>query len=78
VNFGVLSGRIQEAVDIHAASGGSGGKEYFGTTIAVEACPACGMHQATLTASVPGDQGPQQVEEFVFQGTTANPVRLFA
>jgi hypothetical protein len=78
VIVGVLSGRIQEALDLHAVAGVPGGKEYWTTTLAVEACPACGMHVATLSASVPGDQGAQPFQGFVFRGTTEHPVRLTA
>jgi hypothetical protein len=70
-------GRIQEALELHAHSGQAGSKEYWATTIAVDACPGCGMHMATLTASVKGDRGPQPVQGFTFQGATRGRVQLF-
>lgn len=73
---GVLSGRIQEAVDRHAGLSMPGARGLFTTTIAVAACPGCGVHLATLTASIQGDQGRQDVEEFTFHGTTSDPVQL--
>jgi len=68
---GIMSGRIQQALDLHAASVHEG-KGFLTTTITVEGCPDCGMQLATLTASVQG----QQVEDFVFQGKTDRSVRL--
>jgi hypothetical protein len=70
------AGRVQEAFELHARSGQPGGKEYWTTTIAIEACPQCGMRTATLTASVPGDRGSQPVQGFTFQGTTGGRVPL--
>jgi len=78
VIFGVSSGRLQEAVERHAASGTPGSKEFWTTTIVVEACPGCEEHHATLTASVPGERGPQAVNGFVFHGTSEHPVRFLA
>jgi hypothetical protein len=76
VIFGVVANRLQEALDLHAASSAPGVKGYWTTTIAVEACPGCGKHQAKLTASVPGEQGAQPVQGFAFQGTSDSPVFL--
>lgn len=76
VIHGLLSGRIQEAVDLHRAAGQPGSKEFFGTKLAVEACPGCGEHLATLTATVPGEQGRQAVQGFAFSGKTPNTVRF--
>jgi hypothetical protein len=72
----ILSGRIQEALELHGAFGAPGHKEYWTTTITIEACPDCGMHLATMKASVPGDRGARDVEGFVYQGMTNHSVRL--
>jgi hypothetical protein len=74
---GVLSGQLSEALEFHAASGSIGKKEFWSTTLTVEACPGCGIHLGTLTASVPGDNGQQTVDGFVFKGSTDQPVRHF-
>jgi hypothetical protein len=76
VIFGVVANRLQEALDLHAASGEPGAKGFWTTIIAVEACPGCGKHQAKLTATIPGEQGPQPVQGFAFQGTSESPVFL--
>lgn len=70
------AGRIQEAIELHARLGQPGSQEYLTTTIALEACPGCGMHKAILTASVPGDRWPLPVQGFAFQGTTRGRVHL--
>ena len=75
---GLASGRVQEAVDLHAASGVPGTKGYWTSTVVVEGCPGCGRHHATLTATVPGDKGVDHVEGFRFLGTTDRAVQISA
>ncbi len=71
VIFGLRSGRVQEAVDLHAVSGVSASKkELFSSTLVVEACPGCGTHMATLSATVRQKNGPTAVGNFTFVGTT--------
>jgi hypothetical protein len=71
------AGRVQEALQVQGASGTAAAKGYWTTTIKVEACPGCGLHLATLTATVPGERGTQEVQGFTFQGRTYDAVRLF-
>jgi hypothetical protein len=71
------AGRLQEALELHAAAEDRGKKGFWNTTIVVEACPGCGMHKATMTATVPGQRGPQAVEGFKYEGTSTGPVQLF-
>jgi hypothetical protein len=71
------AGRLQEALELHAAGEDHGKKGYWNTTIVVEACPGCGMHKATMSATVPGQRGPQAVEGFKYEGTSSGPVQLF-
>lgn len=77
VIIALTTGRVQEALQLHGAFGMPGSKGYFTTTITVEACPSCGLHLATMRATVPGDQGVQEVASFAFQGRTHDAVRLF-
>jgi hypothetical protein len=76
VIVGIVAGRLQEALDLHAVSSDGSSQGYWSTTLTIEACPGCGTHQATLTATVPADRGRQKVEGFVFKGSCREPVRL--
>ena len=70
----LAAGRVQEAVDLHAGSADPGANGYFTSTIAVLACPGCGVHLATFSASTQGEQGPNPVPNFTFLGSSPEPV----
>jgi hypothetical protein len=73
----LLAGQIQEALELHSDSPDEGKNGFWTSTIAVEACPGCGMHKAILTATVPGQRGPQAVSGFKYEGTSSGPLQVF-
>ncbi|MBL8798825.1 MAG: hypothetical protein JNM56_33335 [Planctomycetia bacterium] len=76
VIHGFRVGRIQEAVQLHADFGTPGNREYWTTTITVEACTGCGLHLATLEAAIKDNQGSRPVPGFFFRGVTLQAVRF--
>jgi hypothetical protein len=66
----VKSGRIQDALELHAASDATDRKGFVTTKITVETCTGCGMHLATLSAFCKSDDGIAAVPGLNFQGQT--------
>lgn len=76
VIVGIQTGRLQEAVDLHAESGLADEKAFWSSTVTLEACPGCGLHKATLTGSIQAERGPEPVTGFVYIGTVQQRVVL--
>ena len=76
VIVGIQTGRLQEAVDLHAESGLPDEKAFWSSTVTLEACPGCGLHKATLTSSIQSGRGPEPVPGFVYIGTVQQRVVL--
>jgi hypothetical protein len=70
----VRSGRIQEALELHAASDATDRKGFVTTKITVETCTGCGMHLGTLSAFCKSDDGIAAVPGLNFQGRTNDRV----
>ena len=66
----VNAGRIQDALDLHAAWDGSDRNGFVTTKVAVETCTGCGMHLGTLTAISKSDNNVVPVLSIKFQGKT--------
>lgn len=72
----LVASSLQQAIDQHAASAPPKAKGTCTTNLAVEHCPGCGLHLATLTGHLLSDQGVQAIEGFTFAGTCREPVHL--
>jgi hypothetical protein len=70
------AGRIQEALDRHAAWDATDRKGFLTTTIKVEMCGGCGMHVATLSVSSMTDNGVQPVDGLVYTARTDQRVLI--
>ena len=72
----VNAGRIQEALDSHAAWDAGDRKGFVTTKIVVETCTGCGMHIGTLTAVSLSDNNVSPVLSLKFQGRTHERVMI--
>jgi endogenous inhibitor of DNA gyrase (YacG/DUF329 family) len=70
----IQAGRIQEALDLHAAWAAIDNKAFLQTTIAVEACSGCGTHVGTLSATCKTNNGVGAVSGLAFKGQTEERV----
>ena len=66
----VTAGRLQNALELHAAADDTDRKGFVTTKITVETCTGCGMHLATLSAFCKSDDGMATVPALNFQGRT--------
>ena len=72
----VNAGRIQDALDLHAAWDAGDRNGFVTTKIAVETCTGCGMHLGTLTAISKSDNNVAPVLSLKFQGRTNERVYI--
>ncbi len=72
----VNAGRIQDALDLHAAWDSSDRTGFVTTKIAVETCTGCGMHLGTLTAVSKSDNNVAPVISLKLQGRTNERVLI--
>jgi hypothetical protein len=70
----VRAGRVQEALDLHAALDAADRKGVLTTTISVVACPSCGVHTATLVGSYPKNHDVAVAKGFGYEGKTDRQV----
>ncbi len=66
----IKAGRVQDALELHAAADSTDKKGFLTTKLAVETCTGCGMHLATLSAFCKTDEGIAPIAELNFRGQT--------
>jgi hypothetical protein len=70
----IVTGRLQEAADLHADAGNRKNKGFLQTTLRVDACPSCGRHHARLAATLASENGRTALEDFTFTGASNEPI----